>query len=263
MAARKMKISFGLMSLDCRRESAREAEVELKPLCIGQAGHDAHPASPLKQDPSYCTACGPDVEVDRATLVRGHGSGTTWTVLTAEQVAALAVSKTEFSEHTSLKLVAHPAGEFLGATETGESVYYVTPEPADVDHYALLVRLIDQHSELAFTGLLSLSNGGKAKLFWLRTREGVLVLEQRTREQSMKPTPAVEGSVNEKLLAMMEGALEAFVEPYSADDYEDRYATAVSQALGAGVDTETGTPVAKSSDEDLMTKLAALASTKG
>jgi len=257
MAARKMKIEFGLMNLACRRESAVETQVELKNLCVGQEGKDAHGPTPLKQDPSYCPTCG---EVDKDLIVKGHGSGSSWTVLTAEQAAALAEQKVEFGEHTSLKLVAHPAGEFLGATETGGAVYYVWPEPTDVDHYALLTRLIGSHPELAFTGLLSLSTGGRAKLWLLRVRDNVLVLEERVREQAKKPAPVVEGEVNEKLLAMMEGALEAFTEPYDAEGYEDRYETAVKAAVEAGVHVEgdAATVVAKPSDEDLMAKLAAL-----
>jgi non-homologous end joining protein Ku len=256
MAQRKMKIEFGLINLDCRRESAATSTVELKNLCTGQEGKDAHGPMPLKQDPSYCTACG---VVDKDRIVKGHGSGSSWTVLTAEAVAALSEQKVEFGEHVSLKIVAHPAGEFLGATETGEGVYYVTPEPVDINHYALLTKLIEKHPELAFTGLLSLSTG-RAKLWLLRVREGVLVLEERVREQSMKPTPTVEGEVNEKLLAMVEGSLEHFIAPYDAEEYEDRYETAVLGAIGAGqtIEGEGATVVAKATDDDLMAKFAAL-----
>lgn len=259
MAARKMKIEFGLIGVACRRESAVDTPVELKPLCIGQKDEGPHAPMPLKQDPSYCVECG---EVDRTTLVRGHGSGQAWTVLSDEQVEALAKTKVEFGEHTTLRLVAHPAAEFLTATETGESVYYVTPEPTDGDHYALLVALIERHPELAFTGLLSLSTGGKAKLWLLRVVDGVLVLEHRVREQSRKPAPEVAGEVNEKLLAMVEGALEHFTEPYRTDDYEDHYETALRTALGAATTTEGATSVAKPTDEDLMAKLAALGGAK-
>jgi non-homologous end joining protein Ku len=255
-----MRIEFGLIGIACRRESAVESPPELKNLCVGQEGKEAHGPTPLKQDPSYCVTCGP-VEKDR--LVKGHGSGTTWTVLSTEEVDALSEVKAEFGEHVSLKLVAHPAAEFLTATETGENVYYVTPEPTDVDHYALLAALVAKHPELAFTGLLSLSTGGKAKLWLLRSVEGVLILEQRVPETSRKPAPAVTGTVNEALLAMVEGALaEHFVTEYSAEAYEDRYTTALTAALGAGTATDSATPVAKTTDDELMAKLAALGGAK-
>lgn len=257
MAARKMKIEFGLMNIDCRRESAVQTSVELKSLCVGQEGKDAHPPTPLKQDPSYCATCGP---VDRDHLVKGHGSGTTWTVLSADQVSALSEKKHEFSEHTSLKIIAHQAGEFLAATTVGSHTYYVTPEATDAAHYALLVRLIEAHPELTFAGLLSLSTGGDAYLWSLRVHEGVLVLEERIRPEALKPAPQVEGEVNEQLLAMVETSLGMFIAPFDVSTYEDKYAAALNSALAEGqtVSTDSATPVVKQSDDDLMAKLAAL-----
>lgn len=260
MAALKMKIEFGLMNLACRREGAVEEGVKLKNLCIGPE-KNAHDPSPLKQDPSYCPVCGPVSEAGR--VVRGHGSKDTWTVLSTEQVEALNDQKQEFAERESLKLVAHPAAEFLTATAPGAGVYYVTPEPTEADRYALLVRLIERHPELTFAGLLSISKGGKAKLWSLTVREGVLVLTERVREQALKPAPVVAGEPNEKLLAMVEGALDAFTTPYSAEDYEDRYEAAVREAVASGeaVTSEGATSVA-STDEELMSKLAALGGEK-
>lgn len=257
MAARKMQIDFGLMSLACRRESAVQAKTELKNLCVGQEGYEAHPPTPLKQDPSYCPGCGPIL--DRGALVKGHGSGESWTIVSAEDQAALAEVKFTGSNSTSLSLVVHPAGEFLGATETGEAVYYVWPEESSADHYALLAKVIEAHPELAFAGLFSLSTGGENKLWLVRAREGVLILEQRTREQSLKPAPEVTGTVNDALLGMVEATLDKFVVPYDATAYEDAYETAVKAAVASGVTSDGATPVAKSSDEDLMAKLSALA----
>lgn len=254
-AARKLRIEFGLMNLSCRREGAVETTVELKNLCIGAEGN-AHDPMPLKQNPSFCPTCA------EGRVVKGHGSKDSWTILTSEQVEALQNNKQEFSEHQSLKLVAHPAADFLTATAPGEGVYYVTPEPNEADHYALLVSLIQRHPELTFAGLLSLSTGGKAKLWALTVREGVLVLTERVREQALRPVPAPVGEVDEKLLAMVEGALEHFTTPYSAEDYEDRYEAAVREAVDAGeaVTSDGATPVAKVSTEELMAKLAALGS---
>lgn len=257
MAARKMTIEFGLMNLACRRESAVLADRKLTNLCTGQEGFEPHGPTPLRQDPSFCPTCG---HVDRDTLVKGEGSGSTWAVLEAEAIEALSEKAVEFSEHTSLKLIVHPAEQFLAVTAPSGSVYYVTPEPTAADHYALLASVIGNHPELTFTGLLSLSTGGKAKLFALSVRDGVLVLEERVREQSLKPAPEVTGTINEALLGMVETTLDQFVIDYDPIAYEDKYATVLASVLASAevVSTDSATSVPTQGDADIMAKLAAL-----
>lgn len=255
MASRKMKVGFGLMNLACRREGAVQAATELKNLCVGQSGKDAHAPTALKQDPSKCPECG---DVDRDTLVKGHGSAGAWTIVSAEDQAALEDVKFKGADSVTLNLVPHPSAEFLGRTDVGDGLYYVWPEKEAAEHYALLVKVIDSHPELAFVGLFALSAAGQNKLWHLRVREGVIVMEERTREQALKPLPDLpEGAVNEALLGMVEATLDKFVVPYDASAYEDAYETAVQAAVAAGT-TPEGTSVA-ASDADIMAKLAELA----
>lgn len=258
MAARKIAVQYGLINIPARTESATTSRESLTNLCVGQPGHEAHDASPLKR-PSKCEVCGP-IE-DTSALVKGRQDGDTYAIVTQEDVAE---AKESYAKDylKRIELVTHPAEEFLAATGPGDTIAYLTPEDAaGADHYQLLVRLIESHPELVFVGLHTPMSA--TSLYMVTVRDGVLVMSKRTRQQAMKAAPSVGGTVNEALYAMLEGALDSFVVPYDPAAYEDHYDVALRKMLDeadtvAASTTEATTPVATLSDDDIMAKLAKL-----
>lgn len=257
--AYKIKITYGLVSVDCKYESAVEADVSLSNMCVGQPGKGIHEALPVRE-PKTCTECGPIVAYD--VLRKGVKAGQTYTVLTAEALEQITEAKEKYANAYTgeLSVVPHPAGDFLNHTGQGDTLHYVTPADASAEgHYRLMVELIRRHPELAFAGLFTPRSA--TALFHLTVRDGVLVMAKRTREQKMKPLPSVGGDLNDKFLGLLEGSLDSFVTAYDPATYEDTYSAAQAELIAS---SETVTldakvaPLKLVSDDDIMAKLAAL-----
>lgn len=259
MAARNVQLQFGLISIPARTEVATEKAPSFSNLCTGQPGKDKHEPAPLKQ-PRTCDECGPVVDYD--AIVKGQKNGKTYTIVDPAEIEA-AKEKYAGEYKGVINLVPHPASDFLANTAPGDSVHYLTPaDKAGEGHYQLLVKLIESHPELAFASLYTPVSA--TSLYRVTARDGVLVLEKRTRGEAMKPVPSVGGEVNEGLYAMLESTLEQFVTPYDPTAYEDKYGAAVKELLEAGDQVtvagggETVATPVQQSDEDLMAKLKAL-----
>lgn len=258
MAAGNITLSFGLMTLVLTKDTAVEKPTAMSNLCTGQDGV-MHDPSPLRASKT-CDHCGPIVSYDN--VVKGVKEGPTWRIVKAEDVQE---AKAEFTAGYLKKigLVPHPAGEFLRATQPGPSIYYLTPTTGGdaADQYQLLVKLIAEHPELAFVGLHTPRS--VTGLYMVTVRDGVLVMQERVREQAIKPAPSVGGEPKPLLYGMLDGLLDQMVVDYDPEAYEDRYALALDQMIAKAdtvqveSDTKTATPVAMSNDE-LMLKLAAL-----
>lgn len=224
MASRNAHIQLGLMNLAVKLEVAVEKPVSFSNLCPGQPGHEPHDPSPLRM-PKRCDQCG-DI-TDTTVLVKGIKQGKSYVVVSQEEVAE---QKEKFSAEYKgvLDLVPHPAQDFLTATAPGESIHYVTPaDQAGANVYQMLVKLVAEHSDVAFAALYTpVSVTG---LYMLAVRNGVLVLEQRTRTQALKPAPSVGGKVDDQLYKMLAATMDALMLPYDADAYEDGYAKAVAE----------------------------------
>lgn len=257
MAARNITLQFGLVTVPAKSEGAIEKKPDMSNMCLGQPDMPEHPATPVTA-PKTCAHCGPIR--DYTALKKGIKSGGSYTLVDQSEIAE---AKAEFTAGYKgvLNLVPHPAADFLAATAPGESLNYLTPADASAaGHYKLLVRMVESHPELAFVGLhtpVSATN-----LFMLGVRDGVLVMEQRTRSQALKPAPSVGGDLNEGLYAMLEGALQAFITPYDADAYEDGYTKALQKMAAEGEQVTTDKAEGKSpiivTDDALMEKLRAL-----
>lgn len=259
--ARNITLNLSLLSVACKTDPATIRRESMSNLCLGQPGKAAHDATPLTM-PKTCAHCGPIT--DFAALKKGIKQGSTYAVVTQEEVAE---AKKDTSEQFKGKidLVPHPAADFLTATGQGKALNYITPATGSEDHYQLLVKIVEDHPELVFAGQHTPSSA--VGLFRLAVRDGVLLMEERTREQSMKPTPTVSGSLNQPLYDLLEATLDKMVQPYDPDTYEDTYAIAVAQmaidaqdtvSVGTAGPKTTTTATVPASDADLMAKLKAL-----
>ena len=260
MALASITFQFGLVSFPAKLDKATETPVEMKNLCVGQPNQPTHDPTPLTA-PRTCAECGPIV--DNSVIVKGIKQGSSYAITTQEAVAEAKIQNTD-AYKGKVNLVAHPSADFEAHTAPGRSLYYLTPDPAAADHYQLVARLIAAHPELSFVSLYTPRSA--AGLYRVVVRDGVLVMEERTRGQALKAAPSIGGTVNEQLYGMLEGVLGTLVSAYDPDAYEDKYAVAINMlavqaqdivALGKVPAADAPTPV--SSDADLMAKLAELA----
>lgn len=256
--ARNIQITFGLLSFAGKADKATITKESLPNLCPGQPGKEPHDPMPVKQ-PKVCETCGPIVDYE--VLVKGIKQGSGYAIVTQDDVAeAKDGYVTQYLGQ--LNLVAHPAGDFLAQTAPGESVNYITPaDAAGANIYQSLMALIQAHPELAFVSLHTPKSA--TNLFQVTVRNGVLVMEQRTRSQSLKPAPSVGGELNDKLYGLLEATLDISTEPYVADDYEDKYAAALEAMAQEATVVSIGTAEAPAAtgvlaEGDLIAKLEKL-----
>jgi non-homologous end joining protein Ku len=255
-----LTLTFGLVSVPVKKQKATEAKTSNVNMCPGLPGHDPHDPIPVTA-PKTCQHCGPVGYEDYASLVKGVKNGNSYDVVTQEDVAEV---KDKFTKDYKgvINLIPHPAHEFLEQTGQGEQINYLTPDKGGEAHYALMAKLIESHPELAFVALHTPTSA--TSLFVVRAHNGVLVMEQRTRTQDLKPAPVVAGEVNEQLYAMLESFLPTQVTAYDPSAYEDKYATALkalaaASSVAVSVRGEAATPATPiQSDDDLMAKFAAL-----
>ncbi|GAB3863511.1 hypothetical protein GCM10028801_31310 [Nocardioides maradonensis] len=257
MAARHITLTLGLMSLTVNKESAIEKPVQMSNLCTGRPGAH-HDPSPLRA-PRACDHCG--TLTGDEDIVKGIKEGGTYRIIQPDEIQK---AKAEYTQayKGGIKLVAHPADEFLRATSEGGSTYYLTPTSGGdlADQYQLLVALIGKHPELVFAGLHTpVSVTG---LYMISVRDGVLVMQERVREQAIKPAPSVGGEVNETMYGLLDAMLGQLTTDYDAEAYEDRYAVALERMIADAdkvqVESDTTATGVVVSNDELMKKLAAL-----
>lgn len=262
MAGLKITVQLGLVSVACMSSGAIYKPEEAKNLCVGQPGKPEHDPSP-SMAPATCGVCGPIT--DRNVLVKGYKTNAGSFALVSQEDVAEA-KETYANEYKKvLNLVPHPAQQFLAETAPADGLNFLTPADAgSADHYQLLVKLVESHPELVFASLHTPRSA--TSLYMLRVKDGVLMMEKRTRTQNLKATPSVGGTVNEVLYAQLDGMLPMFVVDYDPAAYEDKYVSALADMIATAEQvTPTGTtaaPVLKISDDELMVKLQALAAKK-
>lgn len=256
--ARNATLTFGLTVMAVKLTSARDKPVEMKNLCQGQPGKDAHDPTPVTQ-PKHCATCGPITAYE--TLVKGIPNGTGFTVQSQDDVAE---KKAEFANEykKSLNFIPHPTTEILAMTGPGESLNYVTPaDTKGEDNYQMLVRLLKKRPDMTLATLhtpVSATN-----LFILTLRNGALALEQRTRTEELREAPKVGGEVNKRLYKVMEATADMLLCPYVPEEYEDGYQKHLKALVEADMPDNvthitTATSVVTDHMDDLRAKLQAL-----
>jgi non-homologous end joining protein Ku len=264
MAGLKVTVQLGLLSIACKSESAIEKPEDPKNLCVGQPGKPKHDPSPSMAPPT-CGVCGPIT--DRGALVKGFKQGDGTFALVSQEDIAEAKEAYAREYKGKLSLVPHPAQQFMADTGPGDTLNFLTPADAgSADHYQLIVKLVEENPQLVFASLHTPRSA--TSQYMLRVKDGVLMMEKRTRTQNLKPAPSVGGTVNEALYAQLVSMLPMFITDYDPAAYEDKYLSALSEMIASAeqvsaMGTEpTAAPVMRVSDDELMAKLQALAGTK-
>lgn len=253
----KATLSLGLISTTIRVESGVQSQESFKTVCLGQPGKDPHPATAVRK-PTTCASCG-DLPYG-APLSKARESGGGLVLVTDEELKEAKASHDDKFKG-KLDLVAHPATDVLNATAQGEKYYQLVPD-GDASRYAVLVRLVADHPELAFTCLFTVRT--RASMFVLSARNGVLLAEERVVRERVKPLPQIEAEANEQLLGMADAYLPQLVAPFDPTNYADGYTAAITALIAsreavaqAEGPIATVTPI-RATDTDLMAQLAAL-----
>lgn len=263
--ARNITINYGLLSVAAKYEPATVRAEPMVNLCVGQPTTNQHDPSPLTM-PKHCTTCGPITDFD--AIVKGIKTPDGYAVVTQQDVADAKKANVEQFKG-KIDIIPFTTGQFMTATGQAGSVQYVTPVKGSEDHYQLLLKLVQEHPELTFAG--QYTPVSKVALYRLAVRtaptgEACLVMEERSREQSMKPVPSTSGDVNEALFDLLEATLPKMEQSYDPSLFEDTYALAVAKMAIDAQDTvnvkssSTEKATAKVvADDDLAAKLKALA----
>jgi non-homologous end joining protein Ku len=256
--AKDVVLSLGLISTTVRIESAKvTATSALKTVCDGQGGHEHLPQS--ISSVYTCGVCGP-IE-NRSTLKKGKKVGDGYAIVEADEIQGIK-DETSTTFKKQIGLTPHPADEVRLTTASGDKLYYLVPANGDT-RYGALVELVKSRPDLAFCALWTPRT--RASVFMLSVRDDVLVMEERTRAEELKPTPAVEAPSDPTLTAMaeqmlgLEGVVQRFDVAAYADTYEIRLATLVSSkdVVESGDAKAEGTPSGPAvGNDDLLAKLA-------
>lgn len=255
-------LNYSLMSVPCKYEKATVTEEAMKNLCVGQPGKPQHDATPLTQ-PKTCATCGP--VTDFTVIKKGVKQGSSYAILEQTEVAEVKQQNVDVYKN-KLDIVQVPSKDLLANTGPGKSVNYVTPAAGGEGHYALLAKLIEEHPERSFVGLFTPRS--RIGLYRLTTRDGVIVMEERTREQNMKPVPEVDDEINQPMFDLLEATMDKLDTAYDPDAFEDKYAVALAElvieaqdsvTIGKSESKTTSKATVPASDADLMAKLKALA----
>lgn len=261
----KAQLSLGIVTMPVRRVVAKNKPPSNTNLCVGnQNGHGEHEATRVTE-PKTCPTCGPITDYQglrKGIPVLGEDGAPTgaFTIATQEAVAA-AQDETSKRFKSKLDLVPHKADELYAATEQGEGLSYIYPDPGNEDRFLLLVRLVEAHPDYAFACLYTPSS--KQALWVVRPKGTCLVLEERVLAENLRPAPVVDGLVNEALLAQLDLLLPSMVQPFDAQAYEGNYLGALAAIEGETVVLHEAlavpsTSVGKQSDDDLGAALAQL-----
>lgn len=233
MPARNITVTFAALSFPGKVAKATDEDQSLSNFCTGQ-GDVTHDPSPVKS-PSTCVHCGvlPSYEGAQG-IVKGIKEGEhTFRILDAEELADIQ-GKYAGQYKAVIELIPHPAADIMENTAPGKSVNFLTPNGQHgANQYRALVNVIEEHPELAFVGLHTPVS--RTHLWHVRVHKGVLLMEERVREDMMRQVPEVSGEVNDKVESMvgwLELLLPELVTPYSKDDYEDTYAAALLAVRG-------------------------------
>jgi non-homologous end joining protein Ku len=252
----------GIVVIPVRRIVAKDKAPSNSNLCVGgQSGHGEH--EPLRvTEPKTCPTCGEITDTAALKKAIPQPDGT-FTVATQDEVKA-AQAATSARYKKKLDLVPHKADEFFGATEQGEGLSYLYPEAGNEARFLLILRLIEQHPDLAFACIYTPTS--RQALWVVRPKGTCLVLEERVLTENLRPAPEVVGTVNEALLGQLDMLLAAWVQPFDPEAYEGDYLDALQAIEGETVvlDEKRATPstsVDVQNDDDLTAALAKLAKT--
>lgn len=255
----KARLSLGLVDVAVRIEAARDSSSEIKSVSVCTGIDTPHEPTKVRA-PYVCDVCGPEHDV-RRTVKKGVPTDDGYVIVTAEEVATLKKDTVEAFKK-QIVMGVHPADEVDQGTQQGKALYYVVPESdSDNPGYALLRDMVAKHSELAFCAMFTPRS--VAGLYRLRVVGGVLVMEERTKQGTLKPLPAIDAESRDGYIDMMEQVLPGLTTEFLPSQYVSAYDDKLRELVASReasdlTQTTTVTPVATAGDDKVLAALAAM-----
>ncbi len=223
--AKDVTLSLGLLTCQVSMLSALEPAVSNTNVCTGAGEHKEHSATKISVK-STCSVCGDMAYTD---IKKARQVGDAFVLLDAEELAEAGADATRFKKAAGL--TAHPAGEVDLNTVTGEKLYYLKPQTGSEPVYAVLFQLVQAHPELSF--LTQWAPRTKAAMFALKAFNGVLCLQERTRQENVRQAPEVTTEAPEQMLALAEQvlAIPGLVQPFDAASYADTFEQKIAEIV--------------------------------
>lgn len=206
--------------------AVEDEDAGLVSICVhGQPEGEATPARIKRKD--FCPVC--DNE-DKSTFLKGKVVGNGIVPIPREALEEIASGAEESKKKISL--TSHPGKALTAAFPSGKS-YYLAPRPGAANNYALLATVLAERPNQAFVGEFSF--GGAPALYQLVVDEGILIMRQLARPESVRDRPVVDGLVNDQYLQLALQFADAICAPYDPSAYRDRRAEALAKVIESTV----------------------------
>lgn len=258
-ATRATSISFGLVNVPVKMYKAVDShDVSFHQYhkdCMGSVGYV-----------KACKECGETL--DSHSIVRGVEHGDTVVTVSEDDLAAI-----EVQAGPEIEVM-----QFINANEVDpiayESHYYLAPDKAAAEGYALLRRVMVDTGRVAVVRYVMRRTGsvGKSHLGVLRPYgDNVLVVHTMSYPDEIRQPafPVLERSVELKpqLVEMAHTLVDAMTGPFVASDYADAYTDGLNDLIEAKANGETfvtasGEELAPTDVSDLLAKLEASAAAR-
>lgn len=236
-------VTFGLITFPASVVTATQRPPSLNTLC--NQGHD--PAR-CRQD-LYCPVCD---SRDRKSFVKGKDLGGDTIVVV--DGAELEKATPPDIEKNTITLTCHPASQ-VGESFPGDKVYYLRPAKGAEAQYGLMVQLLESRPDVAFVTQFAVRTA--SSMFRMQTREGVIVLVELARPETIVEAPAVPASdVDPQLADMASKFVDTMLRDYDEAEYRDRRAEVI-EALIEGAEPSVGAAAPATATTDLMAALSA------
>lgn len=211
-------LTFGLISTTVHINSAKQTEERFRLVC-----NNGHEPTPIKQ-PKVCpyvaldgVECGPISNPSLLRHMKPNGE------LVEESVAdSLKEDASQFKK--KLSLVAYNSGQVQSSTVQGDMLYVLTPQASE-EHYHIIATLIAENPDKAF--LAQFTPKTRVGLFVARVNRNVIMLEERTHQERLKPLPLLEPSISDTMMAAGRLMMPAFVNEFDLDTYREKYLAAL------------------------------------
>lgn len=255
-ATRTTSISFGLVNVPVKMYKAVDShDVSFHQYhrdCMGSVGYV-----------KACKDCGETLGSDQ--IVRGAEAGDTIVTVSEDEMAAI-----EVQAGPEIEVV-----RFIDGTEVDpiayESHYYLAPERAAVEGYALLRQVMVDTGRVAVVKYVMRRTGsvGKTHLGLLRPYgDNLLVVHTMSYPDEIRQPafPVLDRAVELKpaLVEMAHTLVDAMTGPFIAADYSDSFTDKLNELIAAKANGETitaadGEPLEPTDVSDLLAKLQASA----
>lgn len=233
--ASKVALTFGLVTINVAVHNALDKPKSGNKLVCTGTGKE-HPLSLIRQVHT-CAECG---EVPYTALKRARPVADGLVLLEDEEIAEARTDS--LATKTATALSPHPSEQVESTTVPGSAMYYLMPNPGFESAYAIVATLVAAHPELAFMSLWTPRT--RTGQFLLRSVDGVLVWQERVRQENVRSRPEVSADAPAPMVAMAEQVLSlpGVVSDYDPTTYADTFEQKIAAVAAAKAPVSVAAP---------------------